>query len=141
MTRRESHSDPITRRLQGSGAVRQATDATREFGEALWLSEDEAARFCIVIEELVANLYDHGGLTEQDQVELSLASESAGIRVTIVDPGKPFDPWAAPLHPERPERGGAAGIPIIRAWAQLIRYDVTPEGNRLELLLPLHWKG
>ena len=131
----------MTRRLKGSDAIRQAADAAREFSEAQWLSEDEAARVCIVIEELVANLYDHGGLTEKDQVELSLASEPDGIRVIIVDRGEPFDPWAAPLHPQRPERGGAAGIPIVRAWAQFVGYDVTPEGNRLELLLPLRWKG
>ena len=107
MSPRESQSDRMTRRLRGSAAVRQATDAAREFGEAQWLSEDEAARVCIVIEELVANLYDHGGLTENDQVELSLASEPDGIRITIVDPGKPFDPGRRRCRRQRPERGGA----------------------------------
>jgi serine/threonine-protein kinase RsbW len=137
MSRRESQSDRMTRLLHGEGAVAQACDAAREFGEAQRVTEDELARTCIVIEELIANLYDHGGVTEQDQVELTLASEPGAIRVTVVDPGQPFDPWAAPPRRERPERGGGAGIDIVRAWAQLVRYDVTPEGNRLELLLPL----
>jgi serine/threonine-protein kinase RsbW len=127
----------MTRRLQGSAAVRQACDAAREFGEAQRLTEDELARTCIVIEELIANLYDHGGLTDEDQVELTLASEPGGIRVTIVDPGEPFDPWGAPPRRERPERGGGVGIDIVRAWARFVSYDMTPKGNRLELLLPV----
>jgi serine/threonine-protein kinase RsbW len=137
MSRRESYSDRMTRRLQGTDAVRQAADAAREFGEAQLLNQDELARTCIVIEELIANLYDHGGLTGEDHVELSFLSEPEGIRVTIADPGNPFDPWAAPLRRERPRRGGGAGIDIVRAWAQFVRYDVMPEGNRLEFLLPL----
>jgi serine/threonine-protein kinase RsbW len=130
----------MTRRLRGREAVRRAADAAREFGEARRLTKDELARTCIVIEELVANLYDHGGLTDEDHVELSLASEPGGIRVTIVDPGESFDPWAAAAR-ERQERGGGAGIDLVRTWAQFVRYDVTPEGNLLELLLPLQSKG
>ena len=86
---------------------------------------------------MVTNLYDHGGLTEIDEVELSLRSERDGIRIVIADPGKPFDPRSAPTKRQRPERGGGVGIDIVRSWAQIVDYDVTPEGNRLELLLPL----
>jgi len=139
MSPRESDLDRMTRRLHGPEAVSLASDAAREFGSAQWLAADELARLCIVIEELVANLYEHGGVAEQDEVELSLISESEGVRVVIVDPGVPFDPWEMPERPEVPDRGGGAGIGIIRAWAQFIDYKVTDRGNRLELLLPLHW--
>lgn len=141
MCPRESYPDRMTCLLGGSKAVSQASDAARVFGEAQWLSNDELARICIVIEELVANLYDHGGLTEIDKVELSLASEPGGIRITIADPGKPFDPRAAPTKGQRPERGGGVGIDIVRSWAQFVAYDVTAGGNRLELLLPLRLRG
>jgi serine/threonine-protein kinase RsbW len=137
MSPRESNSDRITCRLGGSTAVSQATDAARVFGEAQWLTEDELARLCIIVEELIANLYDHGGLTEVDTVELSLGSERDGIRIIIADSGKPFDPQSAPTKRQRPERGGGVGIDIVRSWAQFVSYDVTAEGNRLELLLPL----
>jgi hypothetical protein len=40
-----------------------------------------------------------------------------------------------------PERGGGIGIDIVRSWAQFVAYDVTAEGNRLELLLPLRLRG
>ncbi len=136
MSPRESYSDRMTCLLQGGEAISQAIDAARAFGEAQQLVEDELARLCIVIEELVANLYDHGGLTQKDVVEMTLGNEPGGLRITIVDPGKPFDPRSASPTRERPDRGGGAGIDIVRAWAQFVVYDVTAEGNRLELLLP-----
>jgi anti-sigma regulatory factor (Ser/Thr protein kinase) len=139
MGARDSDLDRLTRRVRGRDAVTLASDAARTFGSAQWLGEDELARLCIVIEELVANLYDHGGLGEDDEVELTLSSEPDGIGVTLVDPGAPFDPWEAPRPVETPERGGGAGIGIVRAWAELVDYRVTEQGNRLELLLPLHW--
>ena len=141
MTSRESDLSQVTCRLQGRNAVSEASGAARQFGSAQWLTEDELARLCIIVEEWVANLYDHGGLSETDEIELSLASEPAGIRVMIVDPGPPFDPREIPAKVERPERGGGAGIGIMRAWAQFVSYEAVAEGNRLELLLPLRWEG
>ncbi len=141
MTARESQLDPMTRRLTGSHAVRDACDAAREFATALWLGDDELARLCIVVEEWVANLYDHGGLTPSDAVELCLASDPEGVKVIITDPGNPFDPRDLPCRVELPDRGGGAGIGIMRAWANLVTYQRTEGGNRLELLLPFCWRG
>src|SRR5262245_16804584 len=92
VTPRESNPDRQIFRLQGDTAVAQSADAARIFGQSQWLVEDELARLCIVVEELVANLYDHGGLKDQDEVELEFIVEPHGIRVSIVDPGVPFDP-------------------------------------------------
>lgn len=123
--------------LKGADAVTQASNAARAFGEAQWLGEDELARLSIVIEELVANLYDHGGVGPDDEVRLELASEDAGLRIVIVDPGTPFDPRQPPKRINRPERGGGAGIDIVQAWTHLVSYEATDEGNRLELILPV----
>ena len=108
----------------------------RAFGEARRLPSDELARLCIVIEELLANLYDHSGLTEADEVGLALACDPDGISVSITDPGRPFDPRSARPTAESAQRGGGAGIRLVQAWADLISYDSSPNGNRLELLLP-----
>jgi serine/threonine-protein kinase RsbW len=140
MSRRESKSNRMKCQLQGSGAVRGAIETARRFGVAQRLSEDDLARLCIVVEELIANLYDHGGLTEVDEIELSFDREPDRIRVLLVDPGTPFDPRSATSQRRRPERGGGAGIDIIRSWAHLIDYQVTPEGNRLDLMLPIGQK-
>jgi anti-sigma regulatory factor (Ser/Thr protein kinase) len=137
MGARESDPGKLTCILRGKTAVTDASLAARTFGEAQWLTEDECARLCIIIEELVANLFDHGALTDDHEVSLSLAAEPGGIRIVIVDPGAPFDPREAPTPRERPDRGGGAGIDIVRAWAQVVDYTPVPEGNRLELLLPV----
>ena len=137
MTARESNSDGISLTVRGGDAVSEASRAARAFGEAQWLTEDELARLCIIIEELLANLYDHGGVTAEQTVELRLESEPGGIRIIIVDPGTAFDPRGAPKPSERPERGGGAGIDIVQAWAEFVSYETTIGGNRMELLLPV----
>jgi serine/threonine-protein kinase RsbW len=123
--------------LAGADAVTQASDAARAFGEMQWLSEDETARLCIIIEELVANLYDHGGVGRDEEITLTLASEPKGLIITLTDRGKPFDPRQPRRKSDPADRGGGAGIDIIRSWAVITGYEVTDEGNRLELLLPL----
>ena len=140
MSQRESNPDNLVCRLQGADVIGQAAAAARDFSDVQLLNDDELARLCIVVEELVANLYDHGGLTEADIVELGLARDPAGIRVSISDPGAPFDPWAVLLGAERPDRGGGVGIEIVRSWAEFISYHTAIEGNRLEFLLPIHWR-
>ena len=137
MTARESNSDRLVLLLSGSGAATEASTAARTFGEAQWLTDDELARLCIIVEELVANLYDHGGLTDDHEFELQLESEPGGVRITMTDPGTVFDPRVAPKPSERPERGGGAGIDIVSAWAEFVDYRTTDKGNRLELLLPV----
>jgi anti-sigma regulatory factor (Ser/Thr protein kinase) len=103
------------------------------------LNDDELARLCIVIEELVANLFDHGGLSDDDIVELNLLADPDGIHVSIFDRGVPFDPWSALPAAERLERGGGAGIEIVRAWVQFVEYKATDEGNLLQFRLPIRW--
>ena len=137
MGARESNPGSLILALSGKEAVVEASSGARAFAEDQWLTEDECARLCIIVEELLANLFEHGGLSGSDKVELSLASEPGGIRIVIVDPGPPFDPRSAPTPSERPERGGGAGIDIVRAWAEFVDYSQISEGNRLELMLPV----
>lgn len=137
MSERESNSNCLICELQGSDAVTRASDVARAFGDTQGLDEDDLARFCIVLEELTANLYEHGGLTDRDKVGLSLTREPGAIRIIITDPGTPFDLRSAASNHQRPERGGGVGIDIIRSWARIVDYAVTPEGNRLELVLPI----
>ena len=119
--------------------MRAACDAARDFGDIQGLTDEEIARLCIVVEEWVSNLFEHGGLTGKAEIELTFSSETDGIRIIISDSSRPFDPREFPRTVLQPERGGGAGIHIIRAWAELVAYDSTAEGNRLELMLPIRW--
>ncbi len=117
-----------------------ATGAARSFGEAQRLTRADLARLCIVVEELIANLYDHGGVTASDEVRLELARDSSCVRVSVIDPGTSFNPWSTPPSTESTGRGGA-GLSLIRAWARLVSYRPSGEGNHLELLLPVEKQG
>ena len=128
-------------RVKGVAAIRDASDAARRFGDAQLLDGEELARLCIVVEELVANLYDHGGLTRKDEVELNFLVDPDGVKVAILDSGNPFDPWTAPRSRDLTDRGGGAGIDIVRAWAHFLGYSSAEGQNRLEFLLPLRWRG
>ena len=136
MSTRESNQEPLLLRLQGDRAIIQATDAARAFGIARSLAPEDVSRLCIVIEELIANLYDHGGVTWQDEVLLEMALAPNGVRVAISDFGLTFDPWSG--QPPADSIGGAgAGIRLIRAWAERLSYVSSDAGNRLEFLLPI----
>ena len=137
MSLRESYPESISWRLHGGEAVGDAVAAARGFGEANGLAKDDMARLCIVVEELVTNLYEHGGQAETDPIELSLARDAGALRIALVDSAKPFDLNAAPASSRPSERGAGVGIDLVRAWAEFVDYRSTSAGNRLELLLPL----
>lgn len=137
MNARESNSSETTCTMRGEHVVKDALQMVRDFGALQSLSDEDLARLCVVVEELFANLYDHGGLTADHPVTLTLRREPRGIRVLMIDPTAPFDPRSAPDSGQPPERGGGAGIAIVRAWTEFIDYSATSEGNRLELLLPI----
>jgi len=121
----------------GAGAVGEATIAARAFAVLQGIADSDVSRLCVIIEELVANLYEHGGVTCDDGVELSLSNTTDGIKIVLADPGQPFDPRTAISAKPEPARGGGAGINIVQAWTRFVDYSVQPERNRLELLMPI----
>lgn len=137
MGARESNNAELTCTMRGETAVQDALRMARDFGERQSLGDHDLARLCVIVEELFANLYDHGGLTAEHAVTLTLRRDERGIRIVLIDPAAPFDPRSAPDTEHPPERGGGAGIAIVRAWTEVVDYSATGDGNRLELLLPI----
>ena len=137
MSARESNNAELTCTMRGDHVVKDALQMAREFGDRQSLGDHDLARLCVIVEELLANLYDHGGLTAEHPVTLTLRREPRGIGILMIDPAAPFDPRSAPDSEHPPERGGGAGIAIVRAWTEVIDYSATSEGNRLELLFPI----
>ena len=122
-------------------AVHDATAAAREFSATAALDEGEVSRLAIVVEELLTNLYDHGGLSGQDVFEIELSATEAEISLVLIDPGMAFDPRLSPGDDASPSRGGGAGQKLVRAWASRIGYETTDSRNRLSVLLPRKKRG
>ena len=132
----ESNPESLGLRLSGPTAVHDATVAARQFAESAEIDERDASRLAVVVEELVINLYEHGGLATEDQFELELSVTDDAISLLLLAPGDEFDPGRAQQDSGIPERGGGAGLKLVRAWAERIDYQRKDGRNRLAVLLP-----
>lgn len=118
--------------------MHESVEAARLFGIDASLDADDAARLAIIVEELVANLLEHGAATAAGTVELSLACQAGGpISLVLVDGGIAFDPRGADAEAAIPDRGGGAGLNLVRAWATIVDYRSAGGRNRLELSIPV----
>lgn len=121
------------------GAVRKALELARDFIERAGCGGDAEARLCIIVEELIANLVEHGNAAADSEIALELAAIGADIGLTLSDAGMPFDIRTADVPVEiPPERGGGAGIAMILNWAQVIDYTQVDGRNVLTLVIPNH---
>lgn len=138
MSARDSNSASVTIRCKGETALRESGEAARLFAIDARLETGGAARLAIIVEELVANLVDHGGAGPADAIELSLSRDSAGpVTLILIDGGTPFDPRDAATDDAIPDRGGGAGLNLVRAWASIVDYRSQGGRNRTEVSIPL----
>ena len=127
--------------ISGATPVIDAVELTRDFAGAHGISGHDLSRLCVIVEDLIANLYEHGGVEPDEIVEMSLCAEPNHVRMVVTDPGRPFDPRLARKGRRRPSRGGGAGIDIVRRWASDIDYGPKDGRNRLQLLVRLRGEG
>lgn len=107
--------------------------STQAFAAHAGLDEGQLQRLCIVVEELVANAFDHG---RANHVAVSLEVMGGAIRIALRDDGRPFDLRTyAPRERPRPDTGGGAGIAMISAWCEVVDYTSGRDGNHLDLVL------
>ena len=134
MAERESKAPTARQRFSGETAAHEACEASRAFAELAGVDSKDAHRLCILVEELVLNAFEHGGAAV---AELALELDGRNICIELTDSGVPFDLEAASAEPVAKERGGGAGLAIVRSWARVIAYDRVAEVNRLTLVMPL----
>ena len=101
--------------------------------ETIGASETLTHRISVVVDELVANMmrYDHT-LDEHAQFMLCLVSDGGGIRLTVSDPGRPFDPLAF-RHQSAPDIGGH-GISLVKNLARHASYERRGGRNSLSMV-------
>lgn len=133
MGARDSKSLSVTIRCDGAEAVGASAAAARAFALDHALPVDRAARLAILVEELVLNLVEHGGVDAAGEIELALSLEDGAIEILLADTGAPFDLREAAPGGAIPERGGGAGLDLVRAWAEIVDYRSADGWNHLRL--------
>lgn len=109
--------------------------------DALGLAARDRNRLAILIEELLANLFEHAQLGSAATLLLRVQRQAEHVLIVLEDSGLPFDPLAAPTDAPVPERGGGAGLALVRAWADSLSYQAGASVNRLELRYSLAASG
>jgi serine/threonine-protein kinase RsbW len=123
------------RELSGSLAEIAATAQwVEQLTSELKLPPDKAYGLQVCVEELLTNIFRHGG-PAAPKINLTLALFPQRIELIVEDDGKPFDVAAAVPHRidhpiERAQPGGL-GIQLIRSFADRLGYERAGLGNRV----------
>jgi anti-sigma regulatory factor (Ser/Thr protein kinase) len=137
MPSRESQSDRQRIDVAGPTALGDAIAATRRYAINQRLGNRDQARLCIIVEELVTNLCEHGICDVEREITLELQRHNSAVALVIEDNGAPFDPRAMSAPAGIPARGGGAGLSLVKSWSEIVGYESANGRNRLELKLPL----
>jgi len=137
MPSRESQSDRQRIEVAGPTALGDAVAATRRYAIEQGLADRDQARLCIIVEELVTNLCEHGICEVEREITLELQRQASIVALVIEDNGAPFDPRATSAPAGIPARGGGAGLNLVKSWSDIVGYGSANGRNRLLLNLPL----
>lgn len=129
-----SGGDSVTDlRFRGADGLKAAVSRSLLALSAMGLAPSDHSRLAIMIEELLANLFDHGRTGPDSVIVLRLARHPDHVQLVLEDGGTAFDPAGVDPDEPVPDRGGGAGLALVRAWAEQLSYASEPELNRLEL--------
>ena len=92
----------------------------------------------LCLNEVVANILQHGGGHPMRPIEIALERTVDAVRMTIADHGRPFNPLDHPAQ-ELPAsleaaRAGGLGIHLVRTYATHVQYRRDDDRNMLTLV-------
>lgn len=120
----------------GPESIHRAVALVHEFSATNALASATGAKLAILVEEAVTNLYDHADIQPGFAGSLALSADDDGVGICLCDSGTAFDPRTVEdTHAPDLDRGGGAGLALIRAWADILDYRSENGRNRLELKL------
>ena len=137
MPSRESQHDKERIDVAGPTALGDAVSATRRYASDRGLGARDSARICIIVEELITNLLEHGQSGDDPRIGIEIGRNATSLTLLIEDNGPVFDPRVAPMADDMPIRGGGAGLRLVSAWSDVVDYQSSQGQNRLELNMPL----
>ena len=128
--------------LAGAASLLTAREFAAAAGQVLrfWgLPEARAAALELAVAEMASNVVRHGYRgAPGGSFALHLDWDEAGLRISLRDQGRPFDPQAVPApaepDPSAPETWpeGGMGLRLIRSAGRL-SYRTDDDGNELTL--------
>ena len=106
--------------------LRAPAEARRTVSEGFRdLDPDTLSRLRLLVTELVTNSVRHGGLAEDDAIELSVRRAEDRVRVAVTDSGAGF----RPATPPRPDADRPAGWGLYLVDRLADRWGVTSDGE------------
>jgi serine/threonine-protein kinase RsbW len=125
----------VARPRADAAAARRAIGLARAFAREHRIQADLADRLAIVLEEWTVNVVEHGAPPVGSRIMLRLERAGGGARLTASDAGAPFDPRTPLFEEPNIERGGGAGLALIRAWTRVRSY--RRRGGRNHVVLEI----
>lgn len=116
-------------------AVARLIAVARTFAETARLPPTAADRLAVIVEEWAANIVEHGAAAPTSLIVLRLDRTGGAVGILFSDAGVAFDPRTVEENGPNLERGGGAGIAMIRFWSRLADYRRRGGRNRLMLVL------
>ena len=115
------------------------TAAVEDLGERDDWPPDLVFKVNLALEELGLNIMDYGLEDSDQEIEITLTSDSDSLVIEIMDEGRPFDPLTdAPVPdldgPVEDRRVGGLGIHLVRTMMDEMQYRREQGKNRLTLV-------
>jgi anti-sigma regulatory factor (Ser/Thr protein kinase) len=136
----EATSDGFTIQIANDlSEIALVTARLQAFGRMHGLADQLVDQFVLALDELVANIVQHGLSTDDHEtIRISITLDAARLGMEISDPGKAFDPLhEAPApdldSPLEQRRIGGLGVHFVRAMMDDVTY--RREGDRNVLTL------
>lgn len=124
--------------------LRRASAWLRQCSGRLAMPAEQIDRLEVCLNEVLANLLEHGGeavARQAIQLRLEPTAPQAGVRLVVCDGGLPFDPLVVsdkPLPASLSEASpGGLGLRLVRAYTDGMAYRVLDDRN--ELSIEMHW--
>lgn len=115
--------------------VRRGLAAAAAFASDAEIGDEAADKLAIIVEEWLVNVVEHGG--GPGRIAMRLERQAGGVRMMFSDTGQAFDPRAVVFEGPNAERGGGAGLALIKAWSRITGYTRRKGRNRVLLEMPV----
>ncbi len=110
------------------------------FAVDLHIGEDKMAGLLLSITEATTNAIIHGNKSDESKmVTIDVRKEEDKVVIKVKDQGKGFEPGKVPdpTEPENLLKDSGRGIYLMRVYMDDVRYNITPQGTEITLVLNL----